>query len=167
MTLSPDPARAPQIADKRVACEHADRCGGCPIIALPYGEQLALKRGRVVQSVARYAALELVYTEPRRARRAARRRTGRAPSSSSAPGGRIGLFAKGGGHQVVDIPGCRVVSPTLAQVARRDPRARVADDEETGGPLAPLRPERRRAACARVDLREVRESDPSDGRASS
>ena len=32
----------------RVTCEHADRCGGCPIIALPYGEQLALKRGRVV-----------------------------------------------------------------------------------------------------------------------
>src|SRR5271156_1230234 len=48
----------------RVACEHADRCGGCPIIALPYGEQLSLKRGRVVQSIARYPALELVYTEP-------------------------------------------------------------------------------------------------------
>ena len=49
---------------QRVTCEHADRCGGCPVIALSYGEQLGLKRGRVVQSVARYPALELVYTEP-------------------------------------------------------------------------------------------------------
>ena len=24
-----------------VACEHAERCGGCPIIGLPYLEQLA------------------------------------------------------------------------------------------------------------------------------
>src|SRR5512143_3457081 len=39
---------------ERVVCEHADRCGGCPIIALPYGEQLAMKRGRVVQSASRY-----------------------------------------------------------------------------------------------------------------
>ena len=49
---------------ERVVCEHADRCGGCPIIALPYGEQLAMKRGRVVQSASRYPTLELVYTEP-------------------------------------------------------------------------------------------------------
>src|SRR5690348_9477228 len=49
---------------ERVVCEHADRCGGCPIIALPYGEQLAMKRGRVVQSVSRYPALDLIYTEP-------------------------------------------------------------------------------------------------------
>src|SRR5437870_3491701 len=49
---------------ERVVCEHADRCGGCPIIALPYAEQLAMKRGRVVQSASRYATLELVYTEP-------------------------------------------------------------------------------------------------------
>ncbi len=34
-----------------------------------------------------------------------------------APDGSIGLFAKGGGHRVVDIPRCRVLSPTLARVA--------------------------------------------------
>jgi 23S rRNA (uracil1939-C5)-methyltransferase len=58
---------APQRLDgdeARVVCDHADRCGGCPIIGLSYGEQLALKRGRVVQSASRYPALELVYTEP-------------------------------------------------------------------------------------------------------
>src|SRR5690242_3461894 len=74
----PPPSRGPRFGEgdllsgfgqlredvQRVVCPHADRCGGCPVIALPYGEQLALKRGRVVQSVSRYAALELVYTEP-------------------------------------------------------------------------------------------------------
>ena len=65
MTAPSDPAhQASPALQERVVCEHADRCGGCPIIALPYGEQLALKRGRVVQSIARYPALELVYTEP-------------------------------------------------------------------------------------------------------
>jgi 23S rRNA (uracil1939-C5)-methyltransferase len=48
----------------RVMCEHAEECGGCPIIGLSYEEQLSLKRGRVVQSLSRYGALELVYTEP-------------------------------------------------------------------------------------------------------
>ena len=48
----------------RIVCLHADRCGGCPLIALPYGEQLAMKRGRVVQSASHYPTLELVYTEP-------------------------------------------------------------------------------------------------------
>src|SRR4051812_41742557 len=80
----------------RVPCEHADRCGGCPIIALPYGEQLALKRGRVVQSVARYPALELVYTEPVMAAEPITAYRTRAKMIVG-PGAKIGLFAKGGG----------------------------------------------------------------------
>ena len=65
MPAPSDPAlKTAPSQEERVVCEHADRCGGCPIIGLPYAEQLALKRGRVVQSVSRYAALELVYTEP-------------------------------------------------------------------------------------------------------
>src|SRR5580700_3817542 len=101
--------------DTRVACEHADRCGGCPIIALPYGEQLALKRGRVVQSVARYPALELVYTEqvaPADPIVSYRTRA----KMIVGPGAKIGLFAKGGGHQVVDIPNCRVVTSAIGTV---------------------------------------------------
>ena len=44
MTAPSDPAlKAAAAPDERVVCEHADRCGGCPIIALPYGEQLAMK----------------------------------------------------------------------------------------------------------------------------
>src|SRR5579859_1219379 len=104
-------ARAPDEASEsqRVECEHADRCGGCPIIGLSYGEQLGLKRGRVVQSVARFTALELVYTEPViPADDIVRYRT--RAKLIAAPGARLGLFAKGGGHHVVDIPSCRVLS---------------------------------------------------------
>src|SRR5687768_9254232 len=100
---------------ERIACEHADRCGGCPVIALPYGEQLGLKRGRVVQSVSRYPALELVYTEPVQPADPITEYRTRA-KLIVAPGGKLGLYAKGGGHQVVDIPKCQVVSPVVASV---------------------------------------------------
>lgn len=139
--------------DQRVACDHADRCGGCPVIALPYGEQLVLKRGRVVQSASRYPSLELVYTEPvQPADPIAGYRT--RAKLIAAPGGRLGLYAKGGGHQVVDIPRCQVVSPVVAAVAALL-RARIAADEATGGPLAPFEASGRSALRA-VDLREVR-----------
>jgi 23S rRNA (uracil1939-C5)-methyltransferase len=139
----------------RVTCEHADRCGGCPIIALPYGEQLALKRGRVVQSVARYPALELVYTEPVAPADPITSYRTRAKMIVG-PGPKIGLFAKGGGHQVVDIPNCRVVSPVIAKVAEAI-RARSLADAAEGGPLAPFDPSGGGSLRA-LDLREVRQA---------
>ncbi|HSO37080.1 MAG TPA: hypothetical protein VLT33_31360, partial [Labilithrix sp.] len=123
---------------ERVLCEHADRCGGCPIIGLPYGEQLAMKRGRVVQSASRYPTLELVYTEPVAAADPIVEYRTRAKLIVSS-GGRLGLYAKGGGHQVVDIPRCRVLSPTLTSIATAL-RARIVADEASGGPLAPFDP---------------------------
>jgi 23S rRNA (uracil1939-C5)-methyltransferase len=163
MTLSPSPetARAPEpAAEQRVTCEHADRCGGCPIIALPYGEQLSLKRGRVVQSAARYASLELTYTEPVVSADPIVGYRTRA-KLIVATGARIGLFDKGGAHQVVDIPQCRVLSPALTVVAQAL-RARVAQDEQSGGPLASFDPSSARSGPLRaIDLREVR--DPADG----
>jgi 23S rRNA (uracil1939-C5)-methyltransferase len=138
---------------QRVVCEHADRCGGCPIIALPYGEQLALKRGRVVQSASRYPSLELVYTEPVAAADPIVEYRTRA-KLIVAPGAKLGLFAKGGGHQVVDIPNCRVLSPALAEVARVL-RRRIAADEASGGPLAPFDPGYGTGALRAVDLREI------------
>jgi 23S rRNA (uracil1939-C5)-methyltransferase len=138
---------------QRVVCEHAERCGGCPIIGLSYGEQLALKRGRVVQSASRYAALELVYTEPVAA---AEPITGYRTRAKLivAPGAKLGLYAKGGGHQVVDIPNCRVLSGAIADVAVVL-RKRIASDEARGGPLAPFDPSAGGALRA-VDLREVK-----------
>ena len=137
----------------RVTCEHADRCGGCPIIALPYGEQLTMKRGRVVQSVSRYPALELIYTEPvSPAEPIAEYRTRAKLIVGS--NGKLGLYAKGGGHQVVDIPRCRVLSPALSEVAAVL-RARIAEHERNGGLLAPCDASATGALRA-VDLREVR-----------
>jgi 23S rRNA (uracil1939-C5)-methyltransferase len=153
-------AASSPVESVRVACEHADRCGGCPVIALPYAEQLALKRGRVVQSVARYSALELVYTEPVQAAQPIVAYRTRA-KLIVAPGGKVGLFAKGGGHQVVDIPACRVLSPVLSRVAEVV-RARVLEDEARGGPLCPYdaTPASRPAPAATgalraIDLREI------------
>jgi len=148
-TLAPpeDPASA-----ARVVCEHADRCGGCPVIGLPYGEQLSMKRGRVVQSASRYAALELVYTEPVAPADPIVEYRTRAKLIVST-GGKLGLYAKGGGHQVVDIPQCRVLSPTLTEVAATL-RAAILADEREGGPLAPFEPSGTGALRA-VDLREV------------
>jgi 23S rRNA (uracil1939-C5)-methyltransferase len=138
---------------ERVVCEHADRCGGCPIIALPYGEQLAMKRGRVVQSASRYATLELVYTEPVAAADPIIEYRSRAKLIVSSDG-KLGLYAKGGGHQVVDIPRCRVLSPLLSEIAATL-RARIASDEKTGGPLAPFDAGGAGGALRAVDLREV------------
>ncbi|MGD0524985.1 MAG: pseudouridine synthase [Polyangiaceae bacterium] len=165
MTAPSDPAdpsqrdsRAGAAPDERVVCEHADRCGGCPIIGLSYGDQLSLKRGRVVQSVARYGALELVYTEPVLPAQPLVGYRTRAKLIVG-QGGKLGLFAKGGGHQVIDIPQCRVLAPALARVASVL-RAHIATAEATDGPLAPHDPSRRGSLRA-VDLREVCESDLS------
>ena len=141
---------------ERVICEHADRCGGCPIIALPYGEQLAMKRGRVVQSASRYPTLELVYTEPVAAADPIVAYRTRAKLIVSS-GGRLGLYAKGGGHQVVDIPRCRVLSPMLTAIAAVL-RTRIAIDETNAGPLAPFDPAVGGALRA-VDLRELHTDD--------
>jgi 23S rRNA (uracil1939-C5)-methyltransferase len=157
MSAPSDPAQ-PARDDERVVCEHADRCGGCPVIGLPYAEQLALKRGRVVQSVSRYAALELVYTDavaPAQPRVGYRTRA----KLIVGAGGRVGLFAKGGGHQVVDIPGCRVLAPALARVSAWL-RERIASDEAGGGALCPY--DAGGAGQLRaVDLREVRDGEAS------
>ncbi len=146
---------------QRVSCVHADRCGGCPVIALPYGEQLAMKRGRVVQSVSRYPALELVYTEPVHGADPITEYRTRA-KLIVAPGGKLGLYAKGGGHQVVDIPNCQVVSPVVAAVAARL-REHIVRDEAAGGPLAPFDPTGSGALRA-VDLREVRPGEGAEAR---
>src|ERR1700722_6719698 len=142
----------------RVACDHADRCGGCPLLDLSYDEQLARKRSRVVDAMARHPSLAFVTAEPV---------IGADPIVAYrtraklivAPGPAIGLFARGGGHHVVDIPRCRVLAPALATVAAAL-RERVRAAEATGGALAPFdpagrvprrgRPERRRRPIARA-----------------
>src|SRR5580693_2029625 len=112
MSVPSDPAvDAALLGDERIVCEHAERCGGCPLIGLSYAEQLDVKRGRVVQSAARYPSLDLVYTEsvvPARPLIGYRTRAKLVVAS----GGKVGIFGKGGGHVVVDIPHCRVLAPS-------------------------------------------------------
>ncbi len=137
---------------RRVACEHAARCGGCPLIDLSYGEQLAEKHGKLARAVARYADLPALSVAPVRGAEPIVQYRTRA-KLMVATGGRVGLFAKGGEHEVLDVPGCRVLSPALSTVAEAL-RARVKHDEATGGPLAP-RTEDGRGALRAVDLREL------------
>jgi 23S rRNA (uracil1939-C5)-methyltransferase len=137
----------------RVACDHADRCGGCPLLDLSYDEQLVRKRARIVDAVARYPSLAAAAAEPVVPADPIVGYRTRA-KLIVAPGAAIGLFAQGGGHHVVDIPRCRVLAPALASVAAAV-RERVRAAEPSGGALAPFDPSGRGALRA-VDLREVR-----------
>jgi 23S rRNA (uracil1939-C5)-methyltransferase len=143
-----------------IRCDHAERCGGCPAIHLPYADQLSLKRGRLVSALARYPSLELVYADPVLPAEPVRGYRTRA-KLMVAPRGVVGLFAKGGGHEVVDVPGCQVLSPVLARVTEAV-RVHLRAHEEANGPLVAsglraidvreLLPERDGAATALLTL---------------
>ncbi|MGH7328671.1 MAG: methyltransferase, partial [Polyangiaceae bacterium] len=60
--------------------------------------------------------------------------------------GKIGLFAKSGGHRVVDIPGCRVMTPTIARVT-----AKLREI---------IRTDKAASAIRAFDLREVENPTP-------
>jgi tRNA/tmRNA/rRNA uracil-C5-methylase (TrmA/RlmC/RlmD family) len=139
-----------------VRCEHADPCGGCPLIALPYRDQLETKRARVAHALARHPTLASMTTLPVTPadpfvgyRTRAKLVVGSAEGGTAAA---LGLFGKGGGHRVVDLPGCRVLSPALAVAAAGVRAAILAAPLDS--PLAPLGTSERSALRA-VDLREV------------
>jgi 23S rRNA (uracil1939-C5)-methyltransferase len=119
---------------------------------LPYPQQLELKRHRVAQATARYPALEGVAVEavlPAHPIAGYRTRA----KLIVAQGGALGLYAKGGGHHVVDIPQCQVLAPGLSRVAAVL-RENIAAAERSGGARAPFVPHPQGALRA-VDLREV------------
>jgi 23S rRNA (uracil1939-C5)-methyltransferase len=162
--------------DRGVACEHAERCAGCPLIDLPYSTQLAHKRGRLVEAIAGYPSLEVTYVEKAmpaepvvgyRTRAkfvVAPSEPDRADPAAESKGLFVGLYASGGGHVVLDTPGCRVVGPALAEVASAirllsaEPGSILArpspstPSNSTRGPQVLLRA---------VDLREARDGDTS------
>jgi 23S rRNA (uracil1939-C5)-methyltransferase len=133
---------------------HAARCGGCPLIDLDYPEQLDAKRKRVADALAPYPALGGARTLPvERADVLVGYRV-RAKLVVGA-NGELGLYARGGGHEVVDVPECQVLAPTLARVAAAL-RVRITAAARSGGVLAPATPEGPGALRA-VDLREVQD----------
>ncbi len=104
---------------ERIHCEHEGQCPGCPLIRLAYPAQLAHKRGRVVDALAAFPALEGAQVEgPRAASPVTGYRTrAKLVASQRLEGGlRLGLFASSGGHVVLDTPRCRVLSPTISRV---------------------------------------------------
>lgn len=135
-----------------ISCAHADRCAGCPLIGLVYADQLALKESRVTSALSLYPALapsveRIAAADPVVEYRA------RAKLMVSRDG--IGLYAKSGGHEVVDIPACRVLTPLLAKVADRV-RALVREAESEGGPLVPFDAfVAHKGGLRAIDLREV------------
>jgi 23S rRNA (uracil1939-C5)-methyltransferase len=97
-----------------VDCPHAERCPGCALIRLSAAEQLAAKAARVGAELARHPVLRPLAAEPVRAAETVTGYRTRA-KLAVAPGARIGLFARGG-HDVIDLPECRVLAPAVAAV---------------------------------------------------
>ncbi|RIK93815.1 MAG: hypothetical protein DCC71_23835, partial [Proteobacteria bacterium] len=100
-------------SDAAVECPHAPACPGCSGIGRPIAAQLADKGERVRRAFADFGALAAVATWPVRGaapitdyRTRAKLAVGR--------GARVGLFARGG-HDVLDIPACRVLAPAVAE----------------------------------------------------
>jgi len=96
-----------------VECPHADLCPGCPLLALTAPAQLAAKAKRVARALAPYAVLHALAPDPVRA---APTRTDYRTRAKLVvgPGPRVGLYARGT-HEILDLPGCRVLAPVLAE----------------------------------------------------
>src|SRR5947207_11592397 len=107
-----------------VTCPHGAECPGCPLLALPYGEQLAVKRERVAAALADFPELS---ASPVAAVVAADPIVGyRSRAKLVAAGPLLGLYARGT-HRVVDIPECRVEDPLVAKAGRARRRPPPAD----------------------------------------
>jgi 23S rRNA (uracil1939-C5)-methyltransferase len=151
--------RAGEIPLTVVQCSHASECAGCPLIHLDYAQQLTTKRARVVTAMGHYPSLELLYTRPVTPAEPMVGYRGRAKLIVS-PEGRIGLYARSGNHDVVDIPSCRVLAPALAEVAAAL-RVLISDPPEAARALLlPYNPLGGGVLRA-LDLREVRLASPS------
>ncbi len=141
--------------DRRVNCVHASTCGGCPLIEQSYGEQLTQKRHRVMHATTRYPSLELLFTDPVTPADPIVGYRTRA-KLIVAGDGRVGLFSRFGDHEVVDIPNCQVLSPSVKAVVDRL-RAEIQESRGTEGPLSPIGPadDGRSGGIRAIDVREV------------
>jgi 23S rRNA (uracil1939-C5)-methyltransferase len=112
------PLRQPgQAIEALPSCPHAERCPGCPLIAVPYAEGLVLKAQKLQRALGRYPELGDVSSEPVSAARGIAEYRLRAKLVTDRHGA-LGLFAAQT-HDVVDTPGCRVLAPALHAAAAR------------------------------------------------
>jgi 23S rRNA (uracil1939-C5)-methyltransferase len=142
-----------------IQCAHAAECAGCPLIHLDYAQQLSSKRARVVTAMSHYPALELLYTRPVTPAEPIVGYRGRAKLIVSADG-RIGLYARTGNHEVVDIPQCRVLTPAIAEVVAKLRELCASPPGEARALLLPYNAFGGGILRA-IDLREVRLATPT------
>ncbi len=102
-------------APSLVACQHLHLCSGCPAMGMPYQQQLAFKQQRVLAPILRYPQLAGVQVEPVIGSELQLEYRSRA-KLMVAPDSSIGLFARDRDHQVVDLAGCRILTPLVASV---------------------------------------------------
>ncbi len=142
-------------AADRIECPHASRCPGCPLIELSLSAQLEAKAGRVARALAVFPLLRDLRPEPVSPADAVVAYRTRA-KLVVAPGPRVGLYARGAEHEVLDLPGCRVLAPALAEAAAVL-RGLLAEPPPEADPV--LRAEGEGGGRLRaVDLREVRDA---------
>jgi 23S rRNA (uracil1939-C5)-methyltransferase len=134
-----------------IDCPHAERCPGCAWIGLPQAEQLARKASRLEAALAPYA--QDAHPNPEAVRGAPSDEAYRTRAKLAvAAGGHLGLYAAGS-HEVVDLPGCRVLVPVLSSAANALRGLLSAPPADAGAVLCAGEAGRLRA----VDLREVRD----------
>ncbi len=94
-------------------CPKQGSCPGCPLGALPYAQGLERKAGRLAQALTVYPGLlpELLPAQAATPRLHYRLRAKLVVASR-----RLGLFERGS-HRVVDVAGCRVLSPALTRAS--------------------------------------------------
>ncbi|HEX6766257.1 MAG TPA: hypothetical protein VF103_12285, partial [Polyangiaceae bacterium] len=102
----PSPADVSGAFQMHVECPHADRCPGCPLIALPYPEQLTKKGLALARALDAYSALRNAAVAP--VAGAESTRDYRLRAKLVQKNGKLGLFSRGS-HDVVDIPDCPVL----------------------------------------------------------
>ena len=133
-----------------VFCPHAERCPGCAWILRSPAEQLAAKQALLERALAPYTTLafRVLPVQPAEANAGYRTRA----KLAVAPGPRLGLFARAS-HDVLDLPGCPVLTPRLDAAADALRGLLAAPPPGAEGVLLPEGegPGRLRA----VDLREV------------
>jgi 23S rRNA (uracil1939-C5)-methyltransferase len=162
-TTSAPPSRptSPELLKTIIECKHAAQCAGCPLIEHDYGQQLALKRAKVAAAAAYYPALDTMQTRSVEGADTIVGYRTRAKLMVS-PAGAIGLYNRSGHHEVVDIPGCRVLAQPLADVAATLRALIAAPPAEARPLLLPYDPVAGGVLRA-VDLREVRLPKPREG----
>ena len=135
----------------RALCTHADRCTGCPLIALDYADQLARKSTALVDAVSLYPSLERVPIESMVAADPITGYRVRAKLVVGA-GGAVGLFGPDD-HEVIDLPECRVLT---AEVAATVSALRALIRNPPPGSGATLVPRADGGALVAIDVREAR-----------